>query len=115
MPLFCSDEWETFDAPKWDADRIRPESIAFLQYTSGSTGIPRGVRITHANIACNEQQIEYGFGHIARKEGEPCSVVASWLPLFHDMGLIGGVLQPLYVGHLVEGTRCARVEDPTAA
>ncbi|CAN5300625.1 fatty acyl-AMP ligase [soil metagenome] len=68
------------------------DSIAFLQYTSGSTGNPRGVIITHENIVSNELMIEANFGHTKN------SVVISWLPVFHDMGLIGGVLQPLFVG-----------------
>ncbi len=69
-----------------------PELIAFLQYTSGSTGTPKGVMVTHGNIVANERQIEASFGHSSE------SVMVSWLPFYHDMGLIGGVLQPLYVG-----------------
>jgi acyl-CoA synthetase (AMP-forming)/AMP-acid ligase II len=69
-----------------------PGDIAFLQYTSGSTRTPCGVIITHANIVENERQIEGSFQHTQQ------SVMVSWLPVFHDMGLIGGVLQPLYVG-----------------
>ena len=66
--------------------------IAFLQFTSGSTGNPRGVVITHKNIVSNEEAIQGSFRHTTD------SVMVSWLPVFHDMGLIGGVLQPLYVG-----------------
>jgi natural product biosynthesis luciferase-like monooxygenase protein len=68
------------------------ETIAYLQYTSGSTSTPRGVAITHRNIIANERAIEAAFGHSAE------SVIVSWMPLYHDMGLIGGILQPLFIG-----------------
>ncbi|HJX30002.1 MAG TPA: AMP-binding protein, partial [Thermoanaerobaculia bacterium] len=66
--------------------------IAFLQYTSGSTGTPKGVVVTHGNLLHNLEMIRRAFGQTAD------SVVVGWLPLFHDMGLIGNVLQPCYVG-----------------
>lgn len=66
--------------------------VAFLQYTSGSISSPKGVIVTHANIMANEAMIEQSF----RFHSD--SVMVSWLPLFHDMGLIGGALQPLYSG-----------------
>lgn len=97
-PVLATDDWPTDDnSPPWNTGLIRPDGIAFLQYTSGSTGTPRGVIVTHGNIVCNEQQIEASFGHVSLAGKQP-SVMVSWLPLFHDMGLIGGVLQPLYVG-----------------
>lgn len=67
-------------------------TLAFLQYTSGSTGTPKGVMITHENLLYNEQMIQQGFGHTSE------TIFVGWLPLFHDMGLIGNVLQPLYLG-----------------
>lgn len=75
----------------WRDPEVSPEDLAFLQYTSGSTGTPKGVMIDHGNLLHNEQLIQMGFGH-----GEK-TVFVGWLPLFHDMGLIGNVLQPLYV------------------
>ncbi|HEV7509092.1 MAG TPA: non-ribosomal peptide synthase/polyketide synthase [Thermoanaerobaculia bacterium] len=69
-----------------------PESIAFLQYTSGSTAEPKGVEVTHANLLHNERMIGAAF------EQDERSVVVGWLPLYHDMGLIGTVLQPLHAG-----------------
>ncbi len=66
--------------------------IAFLQYTSGSTGRPRGVRVSHGNLMANSEMIRASF-QLSEE-----SVIVSWLPLFHDMGLIGPVLQPLYSG-----------------
>ena len=87
-----TDELTIGGDPDWRPPTLGPSTVAFLQYTSGSTGAPRGVMITHGNIAANEQQVEASFCHTQD------SVMVSWLPLFHDMGLIGGVLQPLYVG-----------------
>lgn len=71
---------------------VTPESLAFLQYTSGSTGTPKGVMVTHENIIHNQQSIQTAFGHSEQ------TIFAGWLPLFHDMGLIGNVLQPMYLG-----------------
>ncbi len=79
-------------ASDWLAHQPAPENIAFLQYTSGSTGNPRGVKITHGNLIANQQIIRDSFGH------DQQSVLVGWLPLYHDMGLIGNILQPLFVG-----------------
>ena len=72
--------------------RVGPEDIAFLQYTSGSVGDPKGVIVTHANLFDNSAAIRMLFGH------SEDSVGVIWLPPYHDMGLIGGILQPLYAG-----------------
>jgi amino acid adenylation domain-containing protein len=69
-----------------------PESVAFLQYTSGSTFDPKGVMVTHANLLHNERMVGSAFGM------DEESVVVGWLPLHHDMGLIGNVLQPIHAG-----------------
>src|SRR6185369_11784772 len=78
---------ETGELPEPD-----PGSVAFLQYTSGSTATPKGVMVTHANLVHNERMI----GEAFRQDEE--TVVVGWLPLYHDMGLIGNVLQPLHAG-----------------
>jgi acyl-CoA synthetase (AMP-forming)/AMP-acid ligase II len=70
----------------------RADDLAFLQYTSGSTSTPRGVMVSHANLVANEEMIRRAF------QQNDSSVVLTWLPHFHDMGLIGGLLQPCYVG-----------------
>ncbi|HEY4588890.1 MAG TPA: fatty acyl-AMP ligase, partial [Thermoanaerobaculia bacterium] len=71
---------------------VSPEDIAFLQYTSGSTSAPKGVMVSHGNLIHNERLIQAAFGV------GPDSVVVGWLPLYHDMGLIGNLLQPLWAG-----------------
>lgn len=71
---------------------IKGETLAFLQYTSGSTGEPKGVMITHHCLLQNQEMLRLAFGH------DHNSVGVGWLPLFHDMGLIGNVLQPIYLG-----------------
>jgi len=69
-----------------------PDDVAFLQYTSGSTGSPKGVVVSHGNLVDNEEVVRVAFGHGAD------TVFVGWLPFFHDMGLIGNLLQPLYLG-----------------
>ena len=68
------------------------KDLAFLQYTSGSTSSPKGVMVTHRNLLTNVEMIRTGFGW------HPETQMVSWLPQFHDMGLIGNTLTPLYVG-----------------
>jgi acyl-CoA synthetase (AMP-forming)/AMP-acid ligase II len=77
---------------RWIPPDLSATDIAFLQYTSGSTAAPKGVMVSHANILHNERMIQKAF------DTKPGSVIVGWLPLFHDMGLIGNVLQPLFAG-----------------
>src|SRR4029077_7414738 len=69
-----------------------PADVALVQYTSGSTGDPKGVVLTHANLIANVRAC----GEAA--EAQPTDVFVSWLPLYHDMGLIGAWLGSLYFG-----------------
>lgn len=71
---------------------LRASELAFLQYTSGSTGTPKGVAVTHGNLLANARMMAASLGQ--RSD----SVFVSWLPLHHDMGLIGNMLQSLYLG-----------------
>lgn len=77
---------------QWKTPELSPQALAFLQYTSGSTGHPRGVIISHANLLHNVGKA------YRRLENSSSSRFVSWLPVYHDMGLIGGILQPLYGG-----------------
>ncbi|MGP5562516.1 amino acid adenylation domain-containing protein [Vreelandella alkaliphila] len=79
-------------AEHWGEHFPKRDDIAFLQYTSGSTATPKGVMVSHGNLMANERAIETGFS-IGTDD-----VFVSWLPLYHDMGLIGGLLQPIYRG-----------------
>ncbi len=79
-------------AGHWSDPGAGRETIAMLQYTSGSTTTPRGVMITHGNLLQNSSLIHEAFGSTPEARG------VFWLPLFHDMGLIGGVIQTLYCG-----------------
>jgi amino acid adenylation domain-containing protein len=82
----------TTDVSAWHQPILQAKDLAFLQYTSGSTGDAKGVMISHGNLMANQQLIKRRFGHDER------STVVGWLPLYHDMGLIGNVMQPLYCG-----------------
>lgn len=83
---------ETLLGSKTSVPSFTPDRPALIQYTSGSTRAPKGIVITHANLAANQRMVQQAFGL-------PIGVIgATWLPHFHDMGLIGTILQPLFVG-----------------
>ena len=77
---------------EWREPSVSSDTIALLQYTSGSTGIPKGVILTHGNLLHNSALLKHAFAYTAD------SRCVTWLPMYHDMGLIGGILQPLYGG-----------------
>lgn len=90
--------WQATDSPDiaaeedWHEPLITGETLAFLQYTSGSTSRPKGVMVNHANILHNLGVIQ-GALRLDRN-----TIGVSWLPMYHDMGLIGCILQPIYTG-----------------
>jgi len=88
----AADETPATDADQWVPPAENPNAIALLQYTSGSTASPRGVMLSHANLLHNSGLIHHFF------RMSPDSRGVSWLPPYHDMGLIGGLIQPLYAG-----------------
>ena len=79
-------------AEQWSAPDLNGETLAFLQYTSGSTGSPKGVMVSHRNILHNERMMQTAFGHSEQ------TIYVNWMPLFHDMGLIANALQSFYLG-----------------
>jgi acyl-CoA synthetase (AMP-forming)/AMP-acid ligase II len=97
-PILAKPTWlvtDSFDATSNDAPlpRISADALAFLQYTSGSTSTPKGVMVTHANLLHN-----LGYANYV-EENDAESVSVSWLPVIHDMGLIEGVLEPMFAGY----------------
>jgi acyl-CoA synthetase (AMP-forming)/AMP-acid ligase II len=98
---FCDLEWFMVDqsdvaaeGPSASLSAPDREDIALLQYTSGSTSVPKGVVLTHRNLLENLEMIRLAFGNTRK------SSYVNWVPLYHDMGLIANVLQSLYVGAL---------------
>ena len=95
-PKLQSLRWITTDTidrnagSDWHRPDVCEDDIAFLQYTSGSTAEPKGVRIAYKNLLHNLAAIHSCFRHSTQSRG------VIWLPPYHDMGLIGGVLQPLF-------------------
>ena len=79
-------------SPSWKDPEITEDDLALLQYTSGSTGTPNGVMVSHGNIIYNSEFIRQSFGF------DEHSVGVNWLPNFHDMGLIGCLIQAAYLG-----------------
>lgn len=82
-------------AQQWQSPVISSDTLAFLQYTSGSTTVPKGVMVSHGNLLYNHRMLQSSF------QPPENSTYVSWLPLFHDMGLIANALQSVYAG-----TRC---------
>ena len=89
-----SNELAKDSASQYIPPQIEANAVAFLQYTSGSTSEPKGVMVSHQNLLHNSAVIQQAFELHSR------SVSVSWLPHFHDMGLVDGILQPLYTGFL---------------
>ena len=89
----------TAEGADWLTTRRHRRRWPSLQYTSGSTAVPKGVVVSHGNLIANEHLIRVGF------DLRPDDVMVSWLPLYHDMGLIGGMLQPIYAGILASSCR----------
>ena len=92
--IICLDETDDALSRSWQELPLTAHTPGWLQYTSGSTSSPKGVIITHGNIMANLDSIA---GHMRLRENIP---IVSWLPPFHDMGLVGGILTPLHLGCL---------------
>lgn len=81
-------------ASQWQQPEISPDDLAYLQYTSGSTNVPKGVMISHHNVLYDMEDICLAVSQNSE------SVAVSWLPTFHDFGLVFGLLTPIYCGCL---------------
>ncbi|HEY9887629.1 MAG TPA: AMP-binding protein [Candidatus Obscuribacterales bacterium] len=92
LQWLATDALDTALAAGWTSPAVTPDHLALLQYTSGSTGKPKGVQVSHGNLIHNSARIHRFFDNSAASRG------VSWLPPYHDMGLVGGILQPLYGG-----------------
>ena len=92
LPWLATDDCQANGTQLADPFGADGDTLAFLQYTSGSTGMPKGVMVSHGNLINNLQLIKEAFGTGADDRS------VSWLPLYHDMGLIGGVLQTVFCG-----------------
>lgn len=92
LEWIATDEIDLDLAETWVKPDLSSDSLAFLQYTSGSTGIPKGVMVSHGNLLHNSKLIQRCF------ESRPADHGVMWTPFYHDMGLIGGVIQPLFSG-----------------
>ena len=92
LNMLCSDQVHASYAAELISVPIRRDTIAFLQYTSGSTGQPKGVVVTHGNLLQNEFMIQ------SAVETTEDTVIVTWLPIYHDMGLIGNMLHSIWLG-----------------
>lgn len=96
LTLIPIDQQDMMKPPdRWVKFATAPDDVVFLQYTSGSTLFPKGVMVSHENLISNLKLIEKSFGQTSN------SRTVIWLPPYHDMGLIGGILQPLHTGNIV--------------
>jgi acyl-CoA synthetase (AMP-forming)/AMP-acid ligase II len=98
VPALAALPWDLLDdvtsAPAINPQDAGPQDLAMLQYTSGSTGTPKGVMLSHSNLVENAAQVHLAFGSPSRAEDS----MVCWLPPFHDMGMMSGVIGPIFSG-----------------
>jgi acyl-CoA synthetase (AMP-forming)/AMP-acid ligase II len=107
-PLQCvaTDDATLADADSWTMPDLTPDDVAFLQYTSGSTGDPKGVAVTHGNVVSNEAAMSEAL------RASATSVLVGWIPHWHDMGLIGQLLAFFNGANLVTMSPLAFLKQP---
>jgi acyl-CoA synthetase (AMP-forming)/AMP-acid ligase II len=111
--ILTVDDRTGWDQLPWTPPSIQPDDICFLQYTSGSTSAPRGVMVTHANLLYQLSLLLTRWEQSYPPSGELGVVGISWLPMYHDLGLIGGILAPFYAGkRLVMMSPLAFIQRP---
>jgi acyl transferase domain-containing protein/acyl-CoA synthetase (AMP-forming)/AMP-acid ligase II/acyl carrier protein/NAD(P)-dependent dehydrogenase (short-subunit alcohol dehydrogenase family)/SAM-dependent methyltransferase len=93
LDWLCIDDPADESSPQWQEPMLTGDSITYLQYTSGSTGIPKGVIVSHENLVTNLTIIDKSHPH------DENSAMVTWLPIHHDMGLIYGMLLPFFCGY----------------
>jgi acyl-CoA synthetase (AMP-forming)/AMP-acid ligase II/acyl carrier protein len=98
LEWIATDSIRDEEADAWQRPDADGDDLAFLQYTSGSTSDPKGVMVTHDNLLTNLEAIRQAFGIGEVDSDHIAATGVFWLPAYHDMGLIGGILTPLYVG-----------------
>ncbi len=92
LRLLATDKPAGDFAGEWQPPEVKGATLAYLQYTSGSTSAPKGVMVSHDNLKHNLLDLDQGWEHT------PESIAVTWLPTFHDMGLVYGIIEPLYRG-----------------
>ena len=107
-PLECVaiDDGPLADADSWTMPHLTPVTVAFLQYTSGSTGDPKGVAVTHGNVVNNEAAMSEAL------RANSSSVLVGWIPHWHDMGLIGQLLAFFNGANLIQMSPLAFLKQP---
>ncbi|MBF6240918.1 HAD-IIIC family phosphatase [Nocardia otitidiscaviarum] len=99
LPWLATDLVAGDEAARWREPDLGADAVAFIQYTSGSTSAPRGVVLTHENLLHNQAALAAGLGHDrAFADSWDGALFASWLPMYHDMGLIAPLLHTVYLG-----------------
>jgi acyl-CoA synthetase (AMP-forming)/AMP-acid ligase II len=102
ITLLATDEVPEIGETEWSPTDCGADDVAYIQYSSGSTSSPKGVVISHRNVMCNQRMLQQAF----RTSDD--SVIVSWLPHFHDMGLVGVIQRAIYVG--MSGVLMAPIE-----
>ena len=90
LTWMATDGFGAAEAGRWREPALDSSDLAFLQYTSGSTSTPKGVMVSHGNLLATLDDLDRGWDHTRD------SVMVTWLPIFHDMGLVYGALMPLF-------------------